>query len=1051
MVVTPYGRPASLALAQAIGLAKKGDPLAPVTVIVPSNFAGLTARRMLGSGLLGVDGVANVNFFTPFRFAELLAVGRLTGQRPLTNPVLGAAVRRALADDPQHFRAVRDHQATEQALASAVGELSNVSAAGLAAIETDGEHAAGVIRLYRAIVGYLTGFHDEAAVARAAGHRRDLARVMEPFGHVVWYLPGQMSAPLAGFVGVTLVARPSSVIVGTSGSRPADREVERSLRIAGITADLGGGGGVAAPPVGAEAPSLGEPPLAEHIISVTDADEEVRAVIREVIQLVSQGVALDRIGIFHPVPDPYVRIIEQQFGAAAIPVNGPSRRRLADSIAGRVLVAALALPSERWRRDRVLALVNSGPVRHDGATVRPSAWERLSREAAVIGGLTDWRAKLGRHLELLATWSAEAEAAGRAGLAQNLARERSDVEALLSFVESLAEQVAQVDAASGWQGRAVAATTLLKSLVGGAHTHTTWPESEQVAYESVEAALERLAMLDEIEPNPSAAVFVRALSAELSVARGRSGRFGHGVVYGPLASAPGHDLDAVFVLGCIEGLCPAPRREDVLLPDRARALTNGDLPQRLNQLDEQHRLFLAALAAAPEHRRWLFLPRGDLRSSRRSRPSRWLLPTAGKLAGKRLYATDFEHENPLGVHVVASHARALLDATHFTSVDERDLAEVYAYVDSGGDAAGHPAAQPVVRGLYAQRARAGRAFTEFDGNLAGVRLPSTDVRPQSSSRLESWAACGFRYFLSSVLGLGERDDPERTTELSALDRGSAMHSVLERFMREVVEAGAPQPDERWTQAHRARAHEIAAEVFDEYERRGRTGRHIVWETQKADLRALIDEFLTADDRFRAEAGATPEHLELAFGMGDRAPVSVALDNGRTLRFRGTIDRVDTAAGGVMHVSDYKTGSGSKYGKLEDAVDPTRGGKLLQLGLYAEAVAQHLSATRVDTRYWMINTAADYARIGYRWTPDRRDRLIEVLTAMVDGIENGVFPANPGEWESYRNTHAECAYCEFDRLCLRDRAEHADQKADAPELAVRVALMPRSDREPAAPT
>ena len=36
---------------------------------------------------------------------------------------------------------------------------------------------------------------------------------------------------------------------------------------------------------------------------------------------------------------------------------------------------------------------------------------------------------------------------------------------------------------------------------------------------------------------------------------------------------------------------------------RMRRLTRGDLPERLGQIDEQHRLFLAAVAAAPAGRR----------------------------------------------------------------------------------------------------------------------------------------------------------------------------------------------------------------------------------------------------------------------------------------------------------------------------------------------------------------------------------------------------------------------------------------------------------------
>jgi len=142
-------------------------------------------------------------------------------------------------------------------------------------------------------------------------------------------------------------------------------------------------------------------------------------------------------------------------------------------------------------------------------------------------------------------------------------------------------------------------------------------------------------------------------------------------------------------------------------------------------------------------------------------------------ARRWLYATDFEDHSPPGVHEVASHATSLLDASHFTSVHERDVAVVYRHVHDGGEAAAHPASDLVASGLRMQSSRSGSDFTDFDGKL--------------SRRLEAWAECGFRYFLGYVLGLSERDNPERTIELSALDRGSAVHDVLERFMREMVE------------------------------------------------------------------------------------------------------------------------------------------------------------------------------------------------------------------------------------------------------------------------
>lgn len=1048
MVATPYGRSASRALARSLAVAKGDNALAPVTVIVPSNFAGLAARRVLATGSLdqqpdpsnnslplagGTDvaGIVNVHFLTPFRLAELLAAGRLGDKRPLTNPVLGAAVRRALRDDPRHFAAVREHRATEQALATVTGELSNVGAAGLAAIEAAGGHAASVVAMYRSIASHLTDHHHEADVARAAARRTDLPDALVEWGHLIWYLPGPLSAPLAGLLRAVFAIAPATVIAGRSGQARADEQMLRSCRIAGIES--------------AAIPELEhDPPLAGNIISVTDADEEVRAVVREVMQLAESGFSLDRIGIFYPAPDPYVRIIEQQLRAASLPANGPSRVALDESVAGRALCAALELPSDRWRRDRVMALISTAPLRHGDRPVRPASWEALSRNAGVVGGLADWQTKLERHRNALSHDRDEAVVLAREGWLQRLDRELADLDELSAFVAALADAVQQVDDSATWVDRSQATLALLHALVGRGHTHSNWPELEQQAFDRVEVAIERVALLDDIDPNPSLAVYQRALRAELEVARGRTGRFGDGVVYGPLSSAIGQDLDAVFILGCTEGLSPAARREDALLPDAARRLTRGDLVEHLGDLGEQHRLFLAALASAPADRRWLLLSRGDLRSNRQTRPSRWLLPSASVLAGRTLYATDFAHASPPGVHEVASHAAALVDASHYGSVGERDVATVYRHVLGGGDATEHPAVAPVARGLVAQSARHGDEFTEFDGNLAGHPVGQTVDQLLSPSRLESWAACGFRYFLAFVLGLRDRENPERTIELSAMDRGLVLHRILERFVTEMIEAGPPDASASWTPTQRQRAREIAEEVFDEWQSRGRTGRPVVWATIRKDLLELVDAFLTVDDRHRSATRSVPARVELPFGMEDAPPLELDV-GGRTLRFRGIADRVDRADGAHFIVSDYKTGKGAGYKTLVDG-DPVDAGRSLQLGLYAEAARQLLDAKSVEAHYWMVNPAAGFARYGYPYTADRSERLHGVLDTIATGIEEGVFNAVPGQWESFRGSYEQCRFCDFDRLCESGRSDQAAAKSQAVELGVRSGLVYERDAQ-----
>ena len=102
----------------------------------------------------------------------------------------------------------------------------------------------------------------------------------------------------------------------------------------------------------------------------------------------------------------------------------------------------------------------------------------------------------------------------------------------------------------------VGCDSLIEAYLPSPGGRVDWPEHEQEAAERLLLTLDLLAGLDGLEPAPSWDSFIAAVDVELDRPTQRTGRLGEGVLVGPLAVALGADLDAVVIVGAIEGLLP---------------------------------------------------------------------------------------------------------------------------------------------------------------------------------------------------------------------------------------------------------------------------------------------------------------------------------------------------------------------------------------------------------------------------------------------------------------------------------------------------------------
>jgi RecB family exonuclease len=330
-------------------------------------------------------------------------------------------------------------------------------------------------------------------------------------------------------------------------------------------------------------------------------------------------------------------------------------------------------------------------------------------------------------------------------------------------------------------------------------------------------------------------------------------------------------------------------------------------------------------------------------------------------------------------------------------------------------------------------ARSSTAFTAWDGHVGPRPELALGHHPLSPTSLEAWATCPFRYFLAKVLGLAAVEAPEELDTISAADRGSLVHLVLERLVREgLAPAGA---DEPWSDAAHRRAEELVAEVGERLRRDGRTGLDLPWRVER---RRVLDEVLRTlhqDDHRRRDAGVATSGVEVLFGYGDSPPAELRLDDGRVVRFRGFVDRVDASADGArVVVTDYKT---SKATRQEDVDRGIARGTLLQLPVYALAAGDRHPGAEVEAAYWYVSERGGWRQASWALDDEHLGEVRGVVAVIADGIEGGRFPARPGDEDyfGYKN----CKYCDFHRLCAAERQRVWFRKRDAPELAGYAAL------------
>ncbi len=348
-------------------------------------------------------------------------------------------------------------------------------------------------------------------------------------------------------------------------------------------------------------------------------------------------------------------------------------------------------------------------------------------------------------------------------------------------------------------------------------------------------------------------------------------------------------------------------------------------------------------------------------------------------------------------------------------------------------------------GIQVAAARSKAKIGKYDAQVGSTVVDElrTENKQFSPSQLETYADCGFKYYMKHVLKM--RADETITLELNALDVGIYIHNVFEQFYTQWVSHGNEAVTKETLEEAQHLLYKIASELLEDLDTT-ETAFHTTW------LRSLFDGLAVDENQYGNPEGphglfrrflseeieltsrdAHPAYFEAHVGLPLRNgggtvispdPVEVP---GTDVEIRGKIDRLDMTPDGEVLGFDYKTGSKNSIPSEADTID----GHAFQLPAYLLMAEAALNKEAISGSYYQVNPSSPVSsqrgtiengeKIEFRKFLDEvvPDRIEQIATAVQAGSFHPTV-LDPSE--------AGCKYCEYRDACdVRHHRRHETQK------------------------
>jgi len=690
---------------------------------------------------------------------------------------------------------------------------------------------------------------------------------------------------------------------------PAIAQMEKTLFEPGIARNVPGEEAISPVTEDCRAPrnDPGSDIAGIEFLEAQNRPAEARAAMRWVkARIVRNGLALNDIAILVRTLEPYRPYLDEIAAEFGIPLRMVGGQPLEENPAVAALLLLLSLPAKDWPRQSLLEVWRSPYFDRSENAINASEaalLDEISRQGRVESGLSKWR-------EAFELWEKSQVLTGEFGDGPAPKDHGGRVKhAFESFVDLLAppthtstrEYVAFVENLIG-DDPALTKRPSLKgrglNAVACARANPSTAERDVAALRAFKDVLRGLVLAESAlgEETLSYTDFFADLRGAVEAAT-FSPPAQVGVMVSSVLDARGLSFQAVALMGLSEGEFPKLEREDILLRESDRvALRERGLPLETRLHGDEATLFYQAATRA---RQRLLLTRPYLAEDGQPWEASPFWEEIHRL-NRNPAVGRVRPEDRLNPAEAASHVEWREATREFDVHMKNGVETLIARIKS------------IAGGKY-------------EGEMFDLNERFGAAHTWSASRLESYGACPFEFFVAHVLELEPREEPEDGYDVRVL--GSMLHKILEEFY-----SGG--------KALEVVAQEVFATAPQAYGFRPTP----LWGLQQEELLKRLEE--TVGALAEVSRGYTPLALEAKFGMG--APPLVLKTEAGDVRLHGYIDRVDAAPDGSLRVIDYKSG-----GAVISAMH-LKEGRRLQLPIYAQAAQEALGLGEVSGGfYWHI--------------------------------------------------------------------------------------------------